>query len=160
MKALKVLLIAAFAAIFSSNVQAASLTGSNGLKAGSALLSLYTQYKATGKLDLTDANNINSLLSLASNIKGLDKIADKASFLTGLISGSKNLVNKKNSNTALTSLTQLAGLDFSGLTTSAASSAVGGALSKIAGGATKTTDTTSSVTSAATSILTGLFKKL
>ncbi|MBQ7268735.1 MAG: hypothetical protein IJS62_02650 [Bacteroidales bacterium] len=161
MKALKVLLIAAAAAIFSSHVQAASLGNGNGLKAGAALLSLYTQYKSTGKLDLTNATNLNSLLTLASNIKGLDQLTDKASFLTGLISGSKNLVNKGNSNSVLGSLTQLSGLDLSSLSASSASSAVNGALSKIATtGATKTGDTTASVTSAAGSILTGLFKKL
>ena len=161
MKALKVLCIAAFAALFSANVQAASLTNGNGLKAGAALLSLYTQYKSTGTLDLSNPTNLNNLLSLASNIKGLDQLANKSSFLSGLISGSKNLVNKSNQSTVLSSLGKLAGLDFSSLSGSAASSAVTGALSKIATNTTtKSSDTAASVTSSATSILTGLFKKL
>lgn len=161
MKALKVLVVAAFAALFSANVQAASLTNSNGLKAGAALLSLYTQYKSTGKLDLSNATNLNNLLTLASNIKGLDQLANKSSFLSGLISGSKNLVNKSNQSSVLSSLTQLSGLDLSSLSGSAAASAVTGALSKVAtSGAIKTTDSASSVSSSATSILTGLFSKL
>lgn len=161
MKALKVLLVAAVAAIFSSNVQAASLGNGNGLKAGAALLSLYTQYKSTGKLDLTNANNLNSLLTLASNIKGLDKLTNKVPFLTGLISGSKDLVNKSNSDTVLTSLTKLSGLDLSSVGTSAASSAVTGTLSKIATGAASGGSANSSAAlSSATSILTGLFKNL
>lgn len=161
MKALKFLLVAAVAALFSANVQAAGLTNGNGLKSGAALLSLYTQYKSTGKLDLTNPTNLNNLLTLASNIKGLDQLVNKSSFLTGLISGSKNLVNQSNSDTVLSSLTKLSGLDLSSVSSSSAASAVTGVLSKVAtGAATGASSNSSAALSSATSILTGLFKTL
>lgn len=160
MKALKFLLVAAAAALFSFQVQAINLTNGNGLKAGSALLSLYTQYKSTGKLDLSNPTNLNNLMTLVSNIKGLDQLTNKVPFLNGLISGSKNLVNKNNSDSVLSSLTQLSGLDLSSLSSSSASSAVTGALSKIATGAASGGSSNSSAMSSATNILSGLFKTI
>lgn len=164
MKILKSLAIAAMALFLAAPSHAASLTSGNGLTAGAALLNLYTQYKADGKLDLANANNISNIMTLASNIKGLDQLKNKSSFLTGLISGSKNLVNKSNSSSVLSSLTKLSGLDLSSLGSSSSSdaaSAVTGVLSKVASSAaTKSSGNSSSSASSAASILTGLFKNL
>lgn len=134
------------------------LTQNNGLAAGTALLGLYTQYKADGKLDLKNQNNIKNILTLATNIKGIDKLTEKAPFLKGLISGSKNLVNTGNQNTVMNSLTSLAGLDLSSLGTQAASSAVSGLLAKT--GTTGSTTTQNQTTAQAASILSGLFSSL
>lgn len=139
----------------------AALTQGNGANAGLALLGLYTQYKADGKLDFKNVNNINNLLTLASNIKGLDKLTEKAPFISGLISGSKNLVNQKNSNTVVNSLTSLAGLDLSSLGTAAAGAAASSAVSSLLGGSnTQATSQTTQATNQAASILTGLFGAL
>ena len=52
----------------------------NGKAAGSALKSLYTQYKADGKLDMSNLNNILNMSTLASNVKGLKEMTDKSAF--------------------------------------------------------------------------------
>lgn len=103
-----------------ANAAAASavteLTGTNGNSAGSALLGLYTQYKADGnKLDLKNTKNIANIMTLAGNIKNLSQTKDKTSFLKGLIGGSKNLVNTGNQTSVLSSLTKLSGMDLSSL---------------------------------------------
>ena len=143
-----------------------ALTSSNGSSAGLALLNLYTSYKSAGKLDLSNAANISSLITLASNIKGLGSQTKSStkSFLSGLISGSKNLVNKKNSASVLSSLTSLANVDLSSLASTAASSAASkaasGLLSKMTGTASTAKSTASSAaTSAASSILSSMFGK-
>jgi len=137
----------------------AGLNLSNGIKAGTALLALYKQYKADGKLDLTNANNISNVTTLVSNIKGL-KSSDTSntSFIDGLISGSKNLVTNSNSGSVISSLSSLAGLDVSSLGASAASSAVSGLLSKAT--SSSSSSKSSSAASTATSVLTSLFKSL
>lgn len=142
------------------------LTANNGNSAGMALLGLYTQFKADGnKLDFKNANNINNLITLATNVKDLGKLKDKASYVSGLIKGSKNLVNNNNSANVLSSLTQISNLDLSSLgtaaATAAASSAATSALSKLTGGSTTAaSSTTNQATTQAASILTGLFKNL
>ena len=153
-----------------------ALTASNGNSAGSALLSLFTQYKADGKLDMTNPTNIANLITLANNIKGLAAAKNTGSFLSGLISGSKNLVNKSNQTNVLSTLSSLSNLDLSSLSstaaksaaTAAATSAAKGLLSKVknsastAAGQTASTANTASnsALSSATSLLTGLFGTL
>lgn len=110
------------------------LTQSNGSSAGKALLSLYTQYKTSGKIDLTNIETISNVLTLANNIKGLNRNTSTTSFVKGLISGSKNLVNQRNSTSVLKSLTSIAGLDLSSLGSSA-SSAIGSSAKSLAGNA-------------------------
>lgn len=134
------------------------LTQGNGISAGKALLSLYSQYKSAGKLDFSNPTNIQTLLSLAQNIKGLSTKQDNTNFLGGLISGSKNLVNKDNSTSVLNSLASLANLDTSSLTKAAASSAASSLLSKVSG--QKSTSASESTANAASSILSGLFGSL
>lgn len=144
------------------------LTQTNGNSAGIALLSLYTQYKTTGKIDFSNATTIQNILSLATNIKGLKEQKNTTSFLSGLISGSKNLVNNNNSATALSALGNLSTLDLSEIgkqaattaATTAATKASSSLLSKLTGG--KTTQQTQAPvenenTAQASSILSGLF---
>lgn len=93
---------------------------SNGQAAGAALKSLYTQYKADGKLDMTNLNNILNLTTLSNNIKGLKGMSNKSTFYkdfaTGLIKGSDSLVNKSNSTSVMNGLTNLAeNVDLSSL---------------------------------------------
>ena len=105
--------------------QAASTTASasgtvDGQAAGVALKSLYGQYKADGKLDMSNLSNIINLASLAQNIKGLKGLTDKSAFYTefasGLILGSDNLVTEKNTTSVMSGLTGLINnIDLSGL---------------------------------------------
>ena len=142
------------------------LTAKNGNSAGSALLSLYSNYKADGKIDLNKTANIQSILTLVQNIKGVQDQKDNANFIGGLISGSKDLINKKNSSAALNALGQIASLDLSSLgkqaASAAASKAVSGALSKLGASSGSSAASVADNTNAAqaTSILSSLFKKL
>ena len=84
---------------------------SNGQAAGAALKALYTQYKADGKLDMSNLTNIMNLATLANNVKDLkgqtSKTAFYKDFATGLVSGSNNLVTSSNSNAVMNGLTNL-----------------------------------------------------
>lgn len=191
-----------------------ALTSTNGINAGSALLGLYTQFKADGKLDFKNANNITNILKLASNISGLKSgntaassqtgnilgaagniagavsslktgntasgaasllgalagnktqasisTADSGlgSFVTGLISGSNNLVTSNNSNNVVSTLSSLANLDLSSIGNAAATTAASGLLSKLGGSPVQQSPAAdnSETTQQASSLLSGLFK--
>ena len=131
----------------------ANLTTGTG--AGSALLGLYSQYKTDGKLDLTNVNNIVNLATLASNCQGLkSSTADTGSFLSGLISGSKKLVNQDNGSTVLNSLKSIASSNLSSITDAAksyaASSATNAAVSALTGVNTNTSGVSSAVSTLST----------
>ena len=167
MKAIKLLAAAALTLLFTLPVNSAGLNLNNGIAAGKALVGLYTQFKADGKLDLSNANNLSNIMTLANNIKGLSELANKSTFLKGLISGSNNLVNNSNSTSVLSNLGKLSNLDLASLANgslssaaaSAATGALTGALSNVAtGGSTQTSSSSSSVASTATSLLTSIFK--
>ena len=96
----------------------------NGKAAGSALKSLYTQYKADGKLDMSNLNNIMNAATLATNVKGLKGQTDKTTFYkdfaSGLILGSENLVTSATSSNVMSGLSNLANnVDLSSLTEAA-----------------------------------------
>jgi len=139
---------------------ATALTNSNGLAAGKALLSLYSQYKADGKLDLSNSANITNLATLAANIQGLAQNTNVKNFLSGLISGSKNLVNNTNSSSVLSTLKSISGLDLSSLGTQAASAAASSLLSKLGGSKTSGTTAGNTAANTAASALTKLFAGL
>jgi len=168
MKAIKCLVIALCAILVSFNADA-KLNATNGLAAGKSLLALYSQYKADGKLDLSNTNNISNIVSLVTNIKGLTSESTtqntSASFLSSLITGSNNLVTTSNSNSVLSALGSIANLDTnsiaSSVATSAATSAAKSALSGLLGKASSTaTNTTSEAASTAGSVLSALFSSL
>lgn len=152
---------------------------SNGQAAGAALKSLYTQYKADGKLDMTNLNNILNLTTLSNNIKELKGMSDKSKFYkdfaTGLIKGSDSLVNKSNSTSVMNGLTNLVNnVDLSALTqttettaktettsktesTSALSSLLSGSGASSGSSSTETVGNASEIMSSVSSIL-NLFK--
>lgn len=84
----------------------------NGKAAGAALKALYTQYKADGKLNITNLTNIANITTLASNVNGLKGQTDKSSFYKdfaiGLVAGSNNLVTEDTSASVMSGLTSLA----------------------------------------------------
>ena len=89
----------------------ASTATTNGKAAGAALRALYTQYKADGKLDMSNLNNIANAATFTANVQGLKGQSDKGTFYkdfaSGLILGSNNLVNESNSTTVMNTITNL-----------------------------------------------------
>ncbi|MCF0173084.1 MAG: hypothetical protein HUJ91_05070 [Bacteroidales bacterium] len=103
----------------------------NGTTAGKAIKSLLASYLTDGKIDTGNASNLIQLASLASSLQSLkgttEKSADYSNFLTGLISGSKETVNKSNGASVMNALSSIAngGMDLSsifGLASKAAAS--------------------------------------
>ena len=93
----------------------------SGKTAGIALRALFTQYKADGKLDMGNVNNLLNLTALANNIKGLKDQNNKTTFYkdfaSGLVSGSNNLVTTANSTTVMDGLKNIVdNVDLSALT--------------------------------------------
>ena len=136
----------------SSTTTTESAGTTNGKAAGSALKSLYAQYKADGKLDMSNLNNIMNAATLATNVKGLKGQTDKTTFYkdfaSGLILGSENLVTSATSSNVMSGLSNLANnVDLSSLTEAATTAATNAATSA----ATKVVD--SETTSAISSIL-------
>jgi hypothetical protein len=132
----------------------------NGKAAGAALKSLYTQYKADGKLDVKNLSNIVNLTTLASNVKGLKGLTDKSTFYkdfaAGLIVGSNNLITQNNSTAVMSGLTNLVNnVDLSALTDKAADAQQQTAALQSNG--TEAAQSLSAVKDSVTSIL-GLFK--
>ena len=100
----------------------------NGQAAGAALKALYTQYKADGKLDMSNITNLLNLTTLATNVKDLkgqtNKTAFYKDFAAGLVTGSNNLVNSANSSSIMGGLQNLVNnVDLSGLTQKAENTA-------------------------------------
>lgn len=144
-----------------STSETAAIT--TGTKVGSALLGLYTQYKTTGKIDLSNATNLLNLATLASNLGGLKSAyttADTATantfadlFSSSLISGSANLVNASNQSSVVGTLLNLSNIDLSAITGQAKTTASSAA-------AAATSALTSPELKSAVSSLTTLFKTM
>lgn len=133
----------------------------NGQAAGVALKSLYGQYKADGKMDMTNLTNLINIATLANNVKGLKGQTDKSSFYkdfaAGLILGSNNLVSQNNSESVMNGLTNLVNnVDMSGLQNMASNLA-----NKAEGAAEKANTAVENASTIATSVsnILNLFKK-
>lgn len=87
------------------------VTSNDGVSAGKALRTLYTNYKAAGKFDYSNLNNIISTITLVNSCKNLKaNMADNtywSGFAQGLVSGSENLVTDQISNTVTTQLSNI-----------------------------------------------------
>ena len=96
--------------------QATTVTTSNaatqGQSAGAALKSLYAQYKADGKFDTKNLNNIINTLQLVNACSDLKNNAKQSdywkNFVSGLILGSEQLVTEKIAQPVTEQLTSLA----------------------------------------------------
>lgn len=142
---------------------------SEGQAAGVALKALYGQYKADGKLDMSNLTNLMNLAALATSVQNLKGQTDKTTFykdfVKGLISGSNNLVNADNSTSIMSGLQNLVNnVDLSGLTASAeekAESAAATLTEKLTGASEKANtavENATEIAGAVTNIL-NLFKK-
>lgn len=96
----------------------------SGKSSGVALRNLYNTYQSTGKIEMTNISTMMQVASLVNGVQALktttDKTAFYADFLTGLITGSNNLVNKNNSTNVMNALTTMSNLDLSAITNAAA----------------------------------------
>jgi hypothetical protein len=142
---------------------------SEGQAAGVALKALYGQYKADGKLDMSNLTNLMNLAALATSVQNLKGQTDKTTFykdfVKGLISGSNNLVNADNSTSIMSGLQNLVNnVDLSGLTASAeekAESAAATLTERLTGASEKANtavENATEIAGAVTNIL-NLFKK-
>lgn len=134
-----------------------ALSKENGEAAGAALAKLYSQFKSDGKLDMTNPANITNTVTLASNVKDLAKTKDVSSFVSGLISGSKNLINDSNVSSVLSALESISKLDLKSIGGGSVKAAASGLLSKL--GAKTNTDASGDSVEAS-GILANLFGKL
>ena len=141
----------------------------DGQAAGAALKALYGQYKADGKLDMSNLTNLVNLAALATSVQNLKGQTDKSAFYkdfaAGLITGSNNLVTESNSSSIMSGLTNLVNnVDLSGLTASAedkAQSAASALTEKLTGASEKAStavENASEIATAVTNIL-NIFKK-
>lgn len=151
----------------SGNNQSVSLT--NGIKVGSALLNLYNQYKSTGTINMTNLSSINDVANLVSGIKNIKDNTNTetslADYAQGLINGSSNLINANNAAGVISGLTNLSNTDLSGtsnaasiLATQAATNLAKNAfMSKVFGNVSNDGDNLTNAVSGITSLL-GLLK--
>ena len=145
--------------------ETASTATLDGKAAGVALRALFTQYKADGKFDMGNLNNLLNLTSLANNIQGLKGQTNKGAFYkdfaSGLVMGSNNLVTEQNTTSVMDGLTNLVNnVDLSGLTQKAEETQATVA-EKVASATTKANTAVTNATeiaSAVTNIL-NIFKK-
>ena len=145
--------------------ETASTATVDGKAAGVALRALFTQYKADGKFDMGNLNNLLNLTSLANNIQGLKGQTNKGAFYkdfaSGLVMGSNNLVTEQNTTSVMDGLTNLVNnVDLSGLTQKAEETQATVA-EKVASATTKSNTAVTNATeiaSAVTNIL-NIFKK-
>lgn len=148
-----------------TTAETASTATVDGKAAGVALRALFTQYKADGKFDMGNLNNLLNLTSLANNIQGLKGQTNKGAFYkdfaSGLVMGSNNLVTEQNTTSVMDGLTNLVNnVDLSGLTQKAEETQATVA-EKVASATTKANTAVTNATeiaSAVTNIL-NIFKK-
>ena len=92
-----------------SSNQSAAITA--GQSAGTALQALYTQYKADGKYDYTNLQNIMNTVTLIGNCEGLKQNYKEQGYLSdfgkGMIIGSLGLVTQNNVETVTSNLYEM-----------------------------------------------------
>lgn len=92
-------------------VQTGNAAISAGQGAGNALQALYTQYKADGKYDYKNMQNVLNTVTLVANCEGLkENYKDKTylkEFGKGMIASSLGLVTQSNVNTVTNSLVEM-----------------------------------------------------
>lgn len=110
--------VAALAMTSCSLLQSASTSNTiakaSGQTCGAAVQTLYSSYKATGKVDLTNSNNLNSALALAAAYTNLKQNKDDANyrkaFTSGLIASSAGLLTSRNATSFVDKMLATAGL--------------------------------------------------
>lgn len=91
-----------------------SAATANGTACGQAIIGLYNNYKATKKLDMTNASNITNTLALVTaysqlrNNKGNSSY--RKSFISGMVQGGSGIITNGNANSLVNKLETSAGL--------------------------------------------------
>ena len=110
MKRLSFLIVCIAALTFASCSSLSSAASSNtvasatGQTCGAAMQGLYRSYKSTGTVDLTNANNLNNALAVATAYTNLK------AFTTGLIASSAGLITSANAGAFVDKLLASSGL--------------------------------------------------
>ncbi len=131
MKIFKHLVVAAAATLLLSSCSViksvAASAVSSGNSTGSALATLYSIFKSTGTIDLSNATNIVNLGKILTGASSLSDATESYTdkFVSGLISGSSNLINDTNVSKVLSGLKTLSNVDASAITAAAKSAAAG-----------------------------------
>lgn len=112
-----------------STATAETITGTTaGTSCGKVLGSLYTQYKSTGKVDVSNAATLISIKELGTSFTSLKSNMKNTSYLgafaKGLVTGSNGLVSSSNSLSTVSSLMSLSSLNNITSTTTASSASV------------------------------------
>lgn len=96
--------------ILSSNTAATA----NGTACGQAIIGLYNNYKATKKLDMTNASNITNTLALVtaySQLKNNKGNKDyRKSFVSGMVLGGSGIITNNNAYSLVNQIENAAGL--------------------------------------------------
>lgn len=96
--------------ILSSNTAATA----NGTACGQAIIGLYNNYKATKKLDMTNASNITNTLALVtaySQLKNNKGNKDyRKSFVSGMVLGGSGIITNNNAGSIVNQIESAAGL--------------------------------------------------
>lgn len=106
----------AFASCSSLSTAASSNTAASasGASCGKALVALYNSYKATGKLDLTNGNNLANALTIVTAYTQLKENHDnetyKSAFRSGMITSGKPYISQSNANNLMSGLLASSGL--------------------------------------------------
>jgi hypothetical protein len=99
-----------------------SLAQATGQTCGSAILGLYTSYKATGTINLTNTTNLTNAIALATCYTQLKQNKNDANyrkgFSRGLIASSAGLITNQNVSNVVNTLLTLNGLSSISNTTS------------------------------------------
>lgn len=86
----------------------------SGQACGMAMQGLYSSYKSTGKVDLTNATNLSNALAVATAYTNLKQNHNdqnyRKAFTTGLIASSAGLITSANAGTFIDTLLAQAGL--------------------------------------------------
>ncbi len=120
MKRLGILLmcIATMAMSSCSSIQSAAssntVASASGKSCGVAMQNLFKSYKSSGTIDLTNTNNLNNALALATAYTNLKQNAGNSNyrkaFTTGLIASSAGLITSANATTFVDKLLATTGL--------------------------------------------------
>jgi hypothetical protein len=108
------LAIAALVIVGCSSLSNTSSSIAAGTACGRTLATLYTGYKSTGKIDMTNSNTLLQVIELGTYTKALvanrSNEAYKKTFAEGLVLGSSGLILDNNSMSTVNSLLALSGL--------------------------------------------------
>lgn len=108
-------LLATSCSFLNSAASSNTVAQASGQTCGSAMQGLYSSYRSTGRIDLTQGNNLNNALAVATAYTNLKQNKDsesyRRSFINGLIASSAGLITSANATAFVDQLLASAGLN-------------------------------------------------